>query len=320
MMPPLDEKADDRLSDLTDLARDIGALYAQRFGIHRDATFYLSKLTEEMGELHAAYLKANGQGRGQASPQDIADEAADFSGFSCCLRIGRALICPPRCGANGAVTWRKAMTPEQIEALFTRAEGGYAFARWGRPIAPVVIGVEDETLQVIKGAIEAVVTLAGHQMAETDPELGANLMVFFFREWDELADVPNMERLVPGLDGLLPRLKAADANQYRFFRFDDNGAIQAAFVFLRVDDALSQMPAEVLALSQAVQIIVSWSQSAFASQSPLAVTDGGATVLRPEIAAVIRAAYDPVMPVADRDAAHALRLFARLQLTNDEQG
>ena len=32
----------------------------------------------------------------------------------------------------------------------------------------------------------------------------------------------------------------------------------------------------------------------------------------PEIAAVIRAAYDPVMPAVAQDAAHALRLSARI--------
>jgi hypothetical protein len=35
-------------------------------------------------------------------------------------------------------------------------------------------------------------------------------------------------------------------------------------------------------------------------------------VLRPDIAAVIRAAYDPVLPVMARDASHALRLVARI--------
>jgi len=65
-----------------------------------------------------------------------------------------------------------------ISSFFTRGDGTYAFARWGRPIAPVVFGVDDATLAVFKGAIEAVATLANHTMAETDPELGANLMVF----------------------------------------------------------------------------------------------------------------------------------------------
>lgn len=206
------------------------------------------------------------------------------------------------------------MTPDQIEALFTRKDGSYAFARWGRPIVPIVFGVEDETLSVVKGAIEAVATLAGHQMAETDPELGANLMVFFFREWDELLEVPDLGRMVPGLENLVPRLKAEGASQYRAFRFDDNTAIQAAFVFLRMGGELAKIPAETLALGEAVQVVLMWGDQAFAEKSPLAVLpETGATILRPEISGVIAAAYDRAMPIAANDASHALRLFARLQ-------
>ncbi|MEM8591724.1 MAG: hypothetical protein AAGF13_04270, partial [Pseudomonadota bacterium] len=89
------------------------------------------------------------------------------------------------------------MDQAQVESFFTRSDGGYVFARWGRPIAPVVFGVEQETLDVVKAAFEAVVALADHKMAETDPELGVNLMVFFVREWDELGEVPHLESLVP---------------------------------------------------------------------------------------------------------------------------
>ena len=204
------------------------------------------------------------------------------------------------------------MTPQDIEALFTRSDGRYGFARWGRPIAPIVFGVQDETLSIVKGALEAVVTLAGHHMAETDPELGSNLMMFFFRDWDELLDVPDLDKLIQELGPLVGKLKAADANQYRLFRFDQNGAIKAAFVFLCMDTAMSKLPAETLALQQVAQTVLLWSDTAFRSQSPLAVTEGGATILRPDIADVIRAAYDPVLPVAAQDASHALRMFARL--------
>lgn len=205
----------------------------------------------------------------------------------------------------------EALSAEQVEALFTRSDGRYAFARWGRPIAPVVFGVEDETLAVIKGALEAVVTLAGHQMAETDPELGANLMVFFCRDWDELGQVPNLDRLVPDLVPLVARLQAAEANQCRIFRFDAAGGIKAAFVFLRMDQHLQAVGADVLALSQVVQTVLLWSDMAFRDRSPLAVLEGR-TILRPEIAQLIRAAYDPVLPVVAQDRSHALRLAARL--------
>lgn len=203
------------------------------------------------------------------------------------------------------------MTPDQIEALFTRSDGTYAFARWGRPIAPIVFGVQDEALSVVKGAWEAVATLAGHSMAETDPELGANVMMFFFRDWAELPEVPDLGRLLPNLDPLVARLQAAEANQYRIFRFDDAGAIQACFIFLRMDRALSEQPAETLALSQVVQSFLLWSDRAFQTQSPLALA-GERTILRPDIANVIRAAYDPVMPATASDPSHALRLSARV--------
>ncbi len=206
------------------------------------------------------------------------------------------------------------MTPEEIEAHFTRSDGSYICARWGRPIAPVVFGVDDATLPVIKGAIEAVAALAGQDVAETDPELGANLMLFFFRDWDELPEVPHLARLIPDLEPLVARLKKADANQYRVFRHDTDGAIKAAFVFLRMDAHLSAVPAETLALSQIVQTILLWSDMAFRDKSPLARAPGqDAVVLQPEIAALIRAAYDPVLPACARDASHALRLAARMR-------
>ena len=203
------------------------------------------------------------------------------------------------------------MTADEIEKLFTRKDGSYLFARWGRPIAPVVFGVDDATLAVVKGAFEAVAVLANHKMTELDPELGANTLVFFFREWDELAETPDLDRLLPDLPALLDRLKAANANQYRAFRFDEAGAIKAAFVFLRMDAALADVPAEDLALAQAVQSIVLWSDTAFETRKPLVAVDGK-VMLNPDIAGVVRAAYDPVMPAVAEDPSHALRLAARI--------
>lgn len=198
-----------------------------------------------------------------------------------------------------------------VAPLFTRSDGEYAFARWGRPIVPVVFGVDDATLAVFKGAIEAVVTLAGHKMDEADMELGANLMFFFCQDWAELLDVPHLDKMLPELEGLVTRLQAAKANQYRLFRFDSAGAIQAAFVFIRMDDQMAQAPADTLALSQAVQVILLWSDTAFSDAPALAMVDGK-VALRPEIGDVIRAAYDRVMPVAAQDASHALRIAARV--------
>ncbi|MCB1339083.1 MAG: hypothetical protein KDK10_17065 [Maritimibacter sp.] len=204
------------------------------------------------------------------------------------------------------------MTPEEIERLFTR-NGAYAFARWGRPIAPVVFGVDDATLALIKGALDAVARLAGRAIAETDPELGANLMIFFFRDWAELRDVPNLGAMIPDLDATVARLEAVDASRYRAFRYDARGAIQAAFVFLAMRGALAELPAETIALTEAVETVLAWGEAAFAETSPLALhPETRAVILRPEIAGLIRAAYDPVLPDAAGNASHALRLSARM--------
>lgn len=203
------------------------------------------------------------------------------------------------------------MTPEQLAPLFTRADGTFLCARWGRPLVPVVFGVDDATLRIVKGACEAVIALAGHRMAETDPELGANFMLFFIRDWAELRDVPGLDRLIPDLTALLVRLDEAQANQYRIFRFDEQNAIKACFAFVVMDDDMASVPAETLSLTQTVQAILLWSDRAFTDASPLARA-GETTILRPDIAAVIRAAYDPVLPAASTDPEHAYRLAARL--------
>ena len=205
------------------------------------------------------------------------------------------------------------MTPETVTAQFTRSDGSYLFARWGRPIAPVVFGVTEVTLPVIKGAIEAVVALAGHQMAETDPELGVNLMVFFVSSWDELTDTPHLDRLIPELPELTEKLKAADANQYRMFRFDEAGAIKSCFAFNRMSPELAEVPAEAIALGQVAQMILLWSDAQFQDHGPIAQDlETKAIILHPEIAATIAVAYDPVLPAVANDASHALRLAARM--------
>ncbi len=65
---------------LAELAEDVGRvsdLYAARFGVRRDADWALLKLQEELGELAQAHLRLSGRGRGEASEQGRADEAAD---------------------------------------------------------------------------------------------------------------------------------------------------------------------------------------------------------------------------------------------------
>lgn len=195
---------------------------------------------------------------------------------------------------------------------FARPDGSFRFARWGRPVAPVVFGAEDATIATFRAALTAVFDLARMPLAETDPELGANLMFFCLRDWAELAEVPGLDRLIPELPALLPRLEAGGAHQYRLFRFDAQGAIRAAFVFLRIEGALAEVPATALALGEAVQAALLWAEGCFAETPPLVRLGAGAVALHPGVAALIRAAYDPVLPPAGGDPALALRLSARL--------
>jgi len=71
----------DRLADLSCIAVTIAEIYADRFNTPRDAGWVLHKLSEEMGELTGAWLQHTGQGRGDASARDVADELADVLGF-----------------------------------------------------------------------------------------------------------------------------------------------------------------------------------------------------------------------------------------------
>ncbi|WEF23717.1 hypothetical protein [Paracoccus sp. S3-43] len=189
------------------------------------------------------------------------------------------------------------MTADQIAATFTRADGTFLCARWGRPVAPVIFGLADESLDVFRGAIRAGFAHARHPLAETDPEMGANLMLFFVRDWAEMANIPDLDRLTdaPGLPG---RLARADADQYRMFRFDADGGIRACMTFLRMSGALADSHPGQLAEAVFMRCALTFAQDIAPS---------------PPMAALIRAAYDPVLPVAATDPAHALRLAARME-------
>ena len=91
--------------------------------------------------------------------------------------------------------------------LFTAPDQRYHFARWGRPLAPVVFGVGDESLLHLKEAILMTVGISGGTLAETDPELGANFMWFFCRDWDEALAVPDLDKLIPNFENLITGLK-----------------------------------------------------------------------------------------------------------------
>jgi NTP pyrophosphatase (non-canonical NTP hydrolase) len=76
---------DDSLSRLQDMAACVCETYVSRFGVDGSGLWLLAKMTEEMGEVSAAWLKQAGQSRGAAAPGDLADELADLMGFTLAL-------------------------------------------------------------------------------------------------------------------------------------------------------------------------------------------------------------------------------------------
>lgn len=188
------------------------------------------------------------------------------------------------------------LTAGDTAALFTAPDGAFLCARWGRPVAPVVFGLDDASLAVFRAAMVAAFAHARHPLTDTDPEMGANLMLFFVRDWPDLAGIPDLDRLTDA-PGLPDRLARADADQYRLFRFDADGGIRACLGFLRMGGRLADSHPAQLAETLFMRCALTFAQDILPS---------------PAMAALIRAAYDPVLPVAAKDPVHAMRLAARM--------
>lgn len=188
------------------------------------------------------------------------------------------------------------MTARDIAALFTKSDGTFLCARWGRPVAPVIFGIADESLAIFRGALRAGFAHAGHPLIDTDPDMGANLMLFFVRDWPDLAEIPDLDRLTDMPD-LVHRLTGTGADQYRIFRFDPDGGIRACLGFLRMNGALADSHPAHLAETLFMRCALTFAQDVVPTR---------------ENANLIRAAYDPVLPIAATDPAHALRLAARI--------
>ncbi|MEV0054986.1 hypothetical protein AB0H34_31350 [Saccharopolyspora shandongensis] len=64
------------LDELVNKVEAVSANYARKYGVERDATWFLLKLHEELGELTQSFLMMTGQARDKGkSPEEL---AADF--------------------------------------------------------------------------------------------------------------------------------------------------------------------------------------------------------------------------------------------------
>ena len=113
------------------------------------------------------------------------------------------------------------MLADEVTAHFTHKDGGYRFARWGRPIVPVVFGVDDATLPadlVVTARDDegTVMAIADERRAvygvQFHPESiltrhGFRLLANFLQR----AGVPHLGRLAPLLDDDVARQADAAA-------------------------------------------------------------------------------------------------------------
>ena len=83
-------------------------------------------------------------------------------------------------------------------------------------------------------------------------------------------------------------------------------------VLIRVDAATERMSLQTLGTSETFQSLLTFGENAFDVHSPIAtIKVNNLCIVKPEYAAVVRAAYDPALPAASNDPAHALRVSAR---------
>ena len=206
------------------------------------------------------------------------------------------------------------MINKKICDLFSR-DKNYHFARWSKPLSPVIFGVDDQSLIAIKSAFSEVLSIASLELTDFDSDLGANLLVFFCSTWSELETVPHLNRLLPDISNLLETLDQTNANQYRSFSFKADGAINLVVVLLKYDTELSSVSIQTLALSQMLQSILLWSPNAFVDESPISIIKKtNRCVVKPFYSALIQAAYDPILPDSSLDESHAFRLEARVNI------
>lgn len=203
---------------------------------------------------------------------------------------------------------------ERIKRLF----GGdaFKFARWGCPVAPVILGLDDKGARLFEEAIRAVAEVTGHVVEEIDPEMGANFIICVMQDWAHVLRAPNLPNFLPDLPALIKRLTAAGANRYRVFAFDDQGAIRACITLLRYDEQMREAPVDYIALSEAALGMLIYDDAGVAGDRPVVMAafdgDDARAILSPWHARLLRAAYDPTIPAGLKDPSLALRLAARI--------
>lgn len=209
---------------------------------------------------------------------------------------------------------------ERIKTLF----GGdnFKFARWAGPIAPAVIGLDERGAKLFGEAVRALAEAAGHPMAAEEPQSGEGFHIYVMKSWADAARMPGLPDFLPELPALISRLTQAQANCYRVFAFDDQGAIRSAITMLCYDERMQAAPVDYIALTEAALGMMVYDEAGVSEDRPVAMADFGdgdqRAVLQPWHAQLLRAAYDPSIPAGSKDPALALRLAARISVAADD--
>lgn len=213
-------------------------------------------------------------------------------------------------------------TAERIQRLFGGAN--FKFARWGCAISPVVVGLDDKGTQLFEEAISAIAEVADLKVEELDPEMGANMMIYIMGDWSHADKTPNLPNFLPDLPALVERLNKANANRYRVFAFDDQGAVRASITLLRYDEQMQEAPVDYIALTEAVLATLVFDERGVSEDRPIVMAkfedeDVARAVLSPWHARLLKAAYDPTIPAASGETALAMRLAARVGSADDDE-
>ncbi|MCX7644165.1 MAG: hypothetical protein N2Z62_02570 [Rhodobacteraceae bacterium] len=200
------------------------------------------------------------------------------------------------------------MTPAEVAAFFTHGDGSYRFARWVRPIVPFVVGGGEGFAACIRHGLAEVAAISGHPAEPEGAPVDLTWAVLGVERWRDLPALPGAEAAIPGLAALATRLEAQDATQFRSFRRAAAGGIAGVTTVLRLPRLLERFPAEVVGVRQAVLAHLTWSVPKLTSWNMM----DEAHRLRPEMVALLRAAYAPGLPAAADDAGHAACLAAAM--------
>lgn len=230
--------------------------------------------------------------------------------------------------AAAAAEDRRRRDAEAIRQLFTRSaesvEGApedpaqrFRFARWGRPLAPVVLGLDEESAEAARAAVVEAAEAAGVGAVDEDPDLEANFLICVCEKWSQLKSISGLDRLIPDLERLLTLLSAVGANQYRIFRVAPEEGISFAVTLVRFDESVAGLSAQAIGATQAAHGLLMWSDEAFAEDAPVAINRSGRGVIKTFHAKLLKAAYGEDAPSTSEDPNLADQLAAAMAAMPD---